>query len=129
MQDAKMQDIHYNFSPAVVMSKDHLILCSTRQIAQELADLAEKQEPGGKVEADPDNTRIEIAPGPVAKLLRDNREQLVAQNILEKGHDREAAEKEIDLLVALVSSVRDASLRLTPTDDSVTIELDVTTAP
>src|SRR5215207_5099818 len=121
MLDAKLQDIHYNFSPALVMSKDHLILCSTRQIAIELADLAEKQEPGGKVETIKENTRIEIAPAPAAKLLRDNREQLVAQNMLEKGHDRAAAEKEIDLLVTLVSSIKDASLRLTPTDESIRI--------
>lgn len=119
-------DIHLNFSPALVMSPDHLILCSTRQVAEELADLASKEEPG-KVQTIAENTLIEVSPRPVAQLLKDNREQLIAQNMLEKGHSREQAEKEIDLFVSLVNGVTEAGLRLVPTDKSITIELDVKT--
>ena len=121
------QDLHFNFSPAVVISRDHLILCSTRQLAEELADLAEKEGPVEKAEKVPQNTLIEVSAAPVAALLRANREQLVAKNMLEKGQARDAAEKEVELLTRLVDAVRGAKLSLTPTDKTMTLELEITT--
>ena len=122
-------DIHYNFSPAVVLSPDYLILCSTRQLANDLADLAAKQGAGADAgKPIPQNTLIEVTAGPVGELLRANREQLIAQNILEKGHSREAAEKEVDLLVTLVNAVSGAKVSLTPTDKQITLEIELQSA-
>jgi len=121
------QDLHFNFSPAVVISRDHLILCSTRQLAEELADLAEKEGPVEKAEKVPQNTLIEVSAAPLAAVLRANREQLVAKNVLEKGQARDAAEKEVELLTRLVDAVRGAKLSLTPTDKTMTLELEITT--
>jgi hypothetical protein len=123
------QDIQFNFSPAMVISKDHLILCSTKQIAQEMADLAAKEGAPEQAPRIPQNALVEVSAGPVAELLRANRDQLVAKNVLEKGQTREQAQKEIDLLVNLVGAVRHAKLGLTPTDEKMTIELEVTTEP
>jgi hypothetical protein len=116
-------DVHYNFSPAVVLSPDYLMLCSTKQLAEELAELSAK--PSAAVEPVRQNTLIEVSPGPIAELLRANREQLIAQNILEKGHAREAAEKEVDLLVTLVDAVGGATISLVPTDKQITLELEL----
>lgn len=120
------KDIFYNFSPALVIAKDRVMLCSTKQIADELADLAAKGDASPAKIAQ--NTLIEVSPLPVGELLRANREQLIAQNMLEKGHSREQAEKEIDVFIALVNAVREARLSLTPTDKAITLEIEIKTA-
>jgi hypothetical protein len=127
MKGGAEKDIYYNFSPALVLSSNHVMLCSTKQIADELADQAAG---GGGASAAKiaQNTLVEVSASPIAVLLKANREQLVAQNMLEKGHSREQAEKEIDVFVALVNAVRQARLSLTPTDKSVTLEIEIQTA-
>ena len=59
------------------------------------------------------------------QLLQDNREQLIAQNMLEKGHGRSAAEGEIDGLLTLLSFVEDARLQLRSSDDQLTLTVGV----
>jgi len=121
-------DIHYNFSPALVISPDYLMFCTTREIARELADLATAEKRAGKSAATiAQNTLVEVDSQAAAALLRENREQLIAQNMLDKGHDRAAAEQEIDFLVGAVEYLRSASLRLTPTDKTILLELEVKT--
>lgn len=115
------RDIYNNFSPALVVMPDRLMLCSTRQIAAELADLAA----GAGGASAGENTLLEISAAPIADLLRDNREQLIAQNMLEKGHAREQAEKEVDVFVALIDVVREAKISLMPTDKSMSLDIDV----
>jgi hypothetical protein len=121
---AAEKDIYYNFSPALVLSSDRVMLCSTKQIADELADLAA----AAGTEKVAQNTLVEISPRPIADLLRENREQLVAQNMLEKGHARDEAEKEIDVFVALVNAVSGGRISLTPTDKSISLEIEINTA-
>lgn len=120
------EDVHMNFSPSLVVVKDYAMLCSTRQIARDLAELVEKQKdrnPG----ALPENALVEADAKVITDVLRQNRGQLVAQNMLEKGHDQAVAEREIDTLLALLGLVRDASVRLTPTDKALTLEVQLRT--
>ena len=119
-------DIYLNFSPALVMSNDYMILCSTKQLAEELADLTAKE--SGQDPTIPENTAIEIIARPVAELIHENRDQLVVQNMLEKGHDRAAAEKEIGLLESLVGYFENAKIRLAPTDKSIRLEVELKAA-
>jgi hypothetical protein len=120
------KDIYYNFSPALVLSDDRLMLCSTKQIAEELADLAANKNGSEKAAQ---NTLLEISARPLADLLTANREQLIAQNMLEKGHTRQQAEKEIDVFLALVNAVRDAKVSLTPTEKTLSLDIEINTAP
>jgi hypothetical protein len=120
---APTADMYLNFSPALALSEKYIILSSTRQLAEELADLASRQD--DKDAATDQNTVIKIDARPAAELIRENREQLVAQNMLEKGHDRAQAEKQIDLLRTIVEAFRDASLRLVPAEKSIRLELQV----
>jgi hypothetical protein len=62
-------------------------------------------------------------------ILHDNREQLIAQNMLEKGHSREEAEKEIGGLLMLLSWLGDARLRLAREEGALRAELSVDFAP
>lgn len=110
------EDAYLNFSPALAISDTHLILSSTRGLAEKLADLQQKDQ-GESNSAD--NTLIQLKPGLVAELIKADREPLIAKNMLEKGHDRETAEKEIGLLQALVGDFSDASIRLTTTQDTI----------
>ncbi|HET6247031.1 MAG TPA: hypothetical protein VFE47_04970, partial [Tepidisphaeraceae bacterium] len=119
-------DTYLNFSPALVMSDKYMMICSTKQIAEQLADLAEKQADAKGTTAD--NTFVRIDGAAVASMIHEDREPLIAQNMLDKGHERPAAEKEIDTLAALVGLVQDAELRLTPSAHAIQLEVEVKTA-
>ena len=125
---ADAADMYYNFSPAMVATDDALILSSTKALAEELADLVAKESKAaarGKPVVIRENTVVELDAGASAELLRENREPLIAQNMLEKGHDRAAAEREIDLVLTIAEAFKGAALRLTPTENAMTLELDV----
>ena len=115
------EDAYLNFSPALAISNRHVILSSTRQLAEQLADLDAKEEGTATI---PENTLAQMDARPVVELINANREHLIAQNMLEKGHDRATAENEIDALAAIVGYFRDASLRLIPAAGSIRLELE-----
>lgn len=116
------EDAYLNFSPAMAISARRLIVSSTRELAEQLADLDARDD---SMDTIPENTLVQAKPKLVAALIQSNREQLIAQNMLEKGHTREAAEKEIDLLQAVVGYFGDASLRLVTEKGSVRLEAQV----
>lgn len=113
---------YLNFSPSLVISDTHLILSSTRQLAEQLADLDASEQGDQSI---PANTLIQLKPALAAELIKANREQLIAKNMLEKGHDRATAEKEIDLLQTLVSSFSDASVRLVAGKDTIRLSAEL----
>jgi hypothetical protein len=117
-------DVHMNFSPSLVVVKDYAMLCSTRQIARELAELVAKPD-GRRVSTLRENALVEADAKVITDVLRQNRGQLVAQNMLEKGHDQAAAEREIDTLLSLLGLARDATVRLTPSEKAMTLEVRV----
>jgi hypothetical protein len=57
------------------------------------------------------------------QLLETNREALIAQNMLDKGHSREKAEKEIGGLIALLKLFGETSLELMPSKNSLQLDL------
>ena len=58
-------------------------------------------------------------------VLGDNREQLISQNMLEEGNDREEAENAINLLLELVGYFKDASLKLDVQKDELSLKFEV----
>jgi hypothetical protein len=127
MKPGGAEDVYMNFSPSLVVADEYAMLCSTRQIARDLAELVAKRKDAGGATLR-ENALIEADARVIADVLRQNRGQLVAQNMLEKGHDQAAAEREIDTLLSLLGLVRDASVRLTPTDNALTLEFQVRAA-
>lgn len=115
-------DAYLNFSPALAISPERLIISSTRELAEQLADLDANEKGGGII---PENTLVRADPKLIASLIQANREQLIAQNMLEKGHSRDAAEKEIGLLEKIVGYFSDASLRLITDQKSIRLEAQV----
>lgn len=106
--------IYFNASPSVAFVGDAFVIGSTRSLALELAKMLEQSgsesEPGV-------NFEMRINGSTALQALRDNRGQLVAQNMLEKGHGAEEAETEINLLLKIVSAFREMSAKLTTADN------------
>ena len=100
--------IHFNASPTIAFAGEHVILASTRLLALELAEQVR-----GKLPAEAGvNTKLFIDGSRVQAALSDNRGSLIAQNMLGKGHDQAAAEKEIDSLLRALMGIDSTSLQL-----------------
>lgn len=112
----------YNFSPTLVVTKNRVILSSTKALGKELAQLV------GSPEKISDNVRMELNPQVGLTMLKDNREQLIAQNMLDKGHSREAAEREISLLFEIVKRFQGVSLSLVPEAGQLKLKLNLSLA-
>ena len=101
--------LHYNASPTVAFVGDRFILSSARPLALALVEQAagDAAPAEGRI-----NTRVELDAVVGQAALAENRGPLIAQNMLEKGHDRSAAEREIDRLLKALQSLSASSLAL-----------------
>ena len=125
---AALGKINYNFSPSVAFVDDVFIVSSTRPLAHALAIAAKSANAStprtdGPQDSERVNTEARLAYSTLLDVLHDNRGQLVAQNMLEKGHGKEQAEKEIDLLLELLQFIGDTKLRLS-TGKQLRLELE-----
>lgn len=112
--------IVFNFSPTVGFAGDRFVLASTTELAKQLTT-AKVPDPKTIV----DNTAAKLRAGVLQTVLTDNREQLIAQNMLSDGNSRDEAEATIALLIDAVGFFRDASLRLGQADGQLQVDLSV----
>ena len=83
----------------------------------------------GKEAADPvkpqagTHSTVEIDGGQLASILTANRENLVRQNMINKGNTREQAESEIDMLLGVVRHVSRVDLAVGSDKDRSRISL------
>lgn len=128
--------INYNFSPTVAFSGDRFVLASTNGLAREL--IASSNQPAKSVTgadwpsaeetpAEPAavNTAAQLNFAELLAILQDNREQLIAQNMLSEGNSREEASAQIDALFKLLSRARQASLQLDQSSGALRLSLDI----
>lgn len=116
--------IHFNASPTAVFVGDRFILASAKPLALALLDAANKETSS----REPLNTQV-LVDGKIGQsALAENRELLLAQNMLSKGHDRAAAEKEIDSLLGLFGNFQGLSLTLATQNKQLTLTLETTLA-
>ncbi len=108
--------INFNFSPTLVFADDRLILASTTSLAKQLAE-SHSPSPSAKLP----NTHAQISAEDVKEALALNRQHLVAQNMLEKGHERSAAENEIGLLLQAIGLLEEAKLSMETTDSELRV--------
>ncbi len=113
----------FNFAPTMAFQGDHVIISSSRELAVELAKLA-KQTIGNCQS----NTILQIDGKQLHQILKDNRESLIAQNMLEKGHDRKAAKNEIETLLTLASLLHESELDFRVEPDEMKLEFTIRTA-
>lgn len=113
--------IHYNASPTVAVVGDKFIIATSKTLAIELADLIQKDSaPLAGV-----NTTLKVDGQVVRQMLVDNRSSLVAQNMLQKGHGQEPAEKEIDALLKAMLGLESSSLQLLSKDKTLQVTLEL----
>lgn len=102
--------IEFNFSPALAFYEDKIVLASSNHLAKELVLEASRLSPM-KVRPT-DHTVMTIDTMQVKRLLNDNRDQLISQNMLEKGNSKVAASREIETLLSLLSLIERIDARL-----------------
>ncbi|MEM6471040.1 MAG: hypothetical protein AAF802_15885 [Planctomycetota bacterium] len=108
--------IIYNFSPTIAFSNDRMVLASSesltrRMLAQTPADSTESSEEV--------NTIAELDAERLHEVLEQNREQLIAQNMLDNGNSPAQAKAEIGVFLDLVALLKDASVRLDVSDSEM----------
>ena len=113
--------LHYNASPTIAFVGDRFILASARPLAIDLIEHVRKESPAGSNV----NTELALDGKTALAALADNRGPLIAQNMLEKGHDRAAAEKEIDAVLRAAKYIQGSSLQLTTDKDHLQLSLEV----
>ncbi len=101
----------FNFSPTIAFQGPYLIVASRRELAVELAQLAGNQNSKSTNQSDgTTNTRIDVDAAELTTILKENRESLIAQNMLEEGNSRKQAEEAIGILLSVVDLLKDGSL-------------------
>jgi hypothetical protein len=116
--------IQFNFSPSLAFAGDRFILASTNQLAKELADASTEKRGAKRVAS---NTGMRLDAKNLGIALNDNREQLIANNMISDGHTREEAEQQIGILMEVLGLFREASFDLKTTDGQLRIELAIET--
>ena len=107
-QDTIRLPINFNFSPTIGFAGERFVVASTKKLARQLAlgQATAVAATGGQ-----QNTAAVADVALLRTVLADNRQQLIAQNMLQEGHTRAEAEHEIKALLELLGFVRDVSLR------------------
>lgn len=118
-------DVRFNYRPALVRLGDCLILSSTDGLAIDLID-ALQQEMAGPLRPLPQtHTLLEIDGAQVAGILAVNRQNLVRQNMVEKGNTPEQAEKEVGMVIAAMKYLDQLNLTLGSRDGQTSASLKV----
>lgn len=134
--DTKQKDptglkIHYNFSPSVAFAGKRIVIASTKELARELATAQstessnQNESKSGESRSGNTNTDLSVKFDLIRSALADNRGQLVAQNMLQQGHTKEEAEKEIETALELVGWLNTAGIRLGTTDKEMQLSVSV----
>jgi hypothetical protein len=112
--------INYNFSPSCARVGNRFVLASTTGLARKLIDELKKSPAR---ELTPESIRLDIDLAEVAAALADNREAIVAQNMLAQGQSREQAAADLDLGLELLRTMRSAIWRLTDENGTLALEI------
>jgi hypothetical protein len=112
--------IQFNFSPSIAFHEDLVCISSTKELAVSVFRKNAATSPS-QSDTNPVHTKLQIDAKQVRKILEANREQLIAQNMLEKGHNRDEAESEINNLFLFSRLVESINLALRFADQGNTV--------
>jgi hypothetical protein len=102
--------VRFNFKPVLAACGEHLILSSTEQLARDVIDYLRKEEATSPPRLAGCSLMLETSREGLLRLIEANHENLVLQNMVEKGHDRGKAEEEVRNLWLLVSLLGEMKL-------------------
>lgn len=118
-EESTTAPILFNFSPSVGFAGERFVVASTDRLARELV-AGDTALPAGKA-----NTAAHLHAGVLQTILSDNKEQLISQNMLGEGNNREEAEVAIGLLLEFVGYFEAASINLQTGDDQLSLQFQV----
>jgi hypothetical protein len=105
-------ETRFNFRPALAQFGDYLVLSSTEQLAQDvLASLELETAKQPKLAVGTDSL-LDVDGTGLAAVVRASRDEMVRQNMIEKGHSQEQAEAEIDVLEMLLGYLGKADVKI-----------------
>lgn len=97
--------IQYNFKPSIAFMDDQVILSSDVLLVRQIMSSGAWHETGESPEAPPTNTELTVYANTVLQALAANRDNLIAQNMLEKGNSRSQAVREIEQLLGFLELI------------------------
>ncbi len=116
-------------TPTIAFANDLIVLASTRTLANQALDrLAKLRVRPPRNKAPIVNSAVRVRAQPLRSVLAENRERLISKNMLEKGHSRSAAEREIDGLLTLLGFFDQANAALLMSDDQLRFALRISPA-
>lgn len=103
--------IQFNFSPTLAFNGDHVILASSVPLARELLD--ESFSPS-ETNDSPTNahTSLRLDAQALKAVLESNENAMITQNMLEKGHSRAEAKREIETLLGVLSLFKSGTVEM-----------------
>ncbi len=117
--------MHVNFQPTLAMPNGYLIISSAEGLARDLID-ALKEEAAGNVQPLAGmHSLLTVDGSRVASILNANRENLILQNMVEKGSTREQAAAGLDMGLKIGSAIRQVSLSMGNRDGQTRVKLEI----
>ncbi|XZE17956.1 hypothetical protein SH449x_003237 [Pirellulaceae bacterium SH449] len=118
--------IQFNFTPCIAFAGERVAISSTVELAKQIFASDDADVQTSSPTTDTSNTNLVIDVPSIASLLLENRETLITNNILEKGHSRQDAEEEVELLFTVLSLAKELRAALRFRDGTeLSIELDM----
>lgn len=118
---SRLLPIEYNFAPASTVVKDHYIVATSLPMLTSMIDamLDAKSEAKAPVVTD----RLAITGDQVSEALRENRDELVAQRMLEQDESRQVAEFTVDAILSAAGFVDSLQVTSTPSESGSRAEM------
>ena len=123
-KDQVSSKINYNFSPSIAFTGSRFVVASTKAMAHTLATANSPNQPPD-VAAPVVNTDAVLHFSALRNILTDNRQQLIAQNILTAGHSKTEAEREISGVLDLVGGFDRMRVSLETTSSELHVSLEI----
>ncbi|MDP6637263.1 MAG: hypothetical protein QGG42_20390 [Phycisphaerae bacterium] len=102
--------MRFNFSPTLAMPGNHVILSSSDALARDIMDALAKEAAQPPSPPAGVHSMVELDGGQLASILKANSKNLIRQNIVEKGHTKQQAQAELDMILAAIRSVSKMNL-------------------
>ncbi len=115
----------YNFRPSIVTLDEYLVLSSTDGLAKDLIDSLQKEKAASVTPIPNTHSMVEVDAKQLTSILEANKENIIRQNMLEKGHTKEQAESEIGMLFSVIQNFEGATLQVGNQDGQLKANLNI----
>jgi Protein of unknown function (DUF3352) len=123
-KDSKVVKLNYNFSPSIAFAGERFVVASTNALAHSLATASVSERPARDADRVV-NANAELRFDPLQNILKDNRGQLVAQNMLKEGHTKDEADRDVAILLELIGWFDHLGLAVDTAPSELRVTLDL----